>query len=268
MRVASMPMYDMPEVGPALDSLWAGLARNLEREGIADVPHCLVHDRALADLWGDPNLLFSQCCGFDLVNGYAGRLQPIAMPHYDAPGCEGCDYASVVIVAEPSEATDVLEMRGAVCAINGPESHSGMGALRALIAPSSHGGRFFSEVEVSGSHAASLEMVRRGAADVAAIDCVTYALLERHRPAAVAGTRRLGRTYRAPAVPYVTSGHVDPETLARMRAAVFRAFADPHLAAARQALLLKDVEEPPPSAYGRIAEMQDFAARHGYRELR
>ncbi|MFQ5954735.1 MAG: phosphate/phosphite/phosphonate ABC transporter substrate-binding protein [Kiloniellales bacterium] len=268
MRVASMPMYDMPEVRPALDSLWSGLARYLEREGIADVPGRLTHDRALADLWGDPDLLFSQCCGFDLVNRYDGRLQPIAVPHYDALGCRGVDYCSVVVVAEHSEADDVLQMRGAVCAVNGPESHSGMGALRALVAPASHEGRFFSEVKVSGSHAASLEMVRRGEADVTAIDSVTYALLARHRRAAVADTRRLGRTYRAPAVPYVTSADAEPQMVARMRTALFRAFADPNLAAARHVLFLKDVEELPVSAYGRIAEMQDFAARHGYPELR
>ena len=268
MRVASMPMYDMPEVRSALDTLWAGLVRHLEGEGIPDVPRALVHDRALAELWNDPYLLFSQCCGFDLVNEYAGRLRPIAVPHYDVPGCKGSDYASMVVVAEDSRATDVLQMRGAVCVINGPESHSGMGALRALVAPVSRDGRFFSEVRMSGAHAASLEMVRRGEADVAAIDCVTYALLARYRPAAVAGTRRLGRTYRAPAIPYVTGGQADPDTLARMRAALFRAFADPHLAAARHALFLKDIEALPLSAYDRIAETRDFAVRHGYPDLR
>ncbi len=268
MHVASMPMYDMPEVLPALDTLWAGLARHLEGEGIAEVPPALVHDRAVAELWNDPALLFSQCCGFDLVNRYAGRLQPIAVPHYDVPGCEASDYASMVVVTEDSPASDVLQMRGTVCVINGPESHSGMGALRALVAPVSREGRFFSEVKTSGTHAASLEMVRRGAADVAAIDCVTYALLARYRPAAVAGTRRLGRTYRAPAIPYVTGGQADPDTLARMRAALFRAFADPHLAAARHALFLKEIEALPLSAYDRIAETRDFAVGHGYPELR
>ncbi len=268
MSVASMPMYDLPELHQAHDALWATLARNLRREGVSDVPDTLVHDRPLGELWSDPKLLFSQCCGYDLVNRYAGKLQPIAVPHYDAPGCKGADYASVVVVAADSKATDVLQMHGAVCVINGPESHSGMGALRALIAPVSDGGHFFSEVKVSGSHAASLEMVRRGEADVAAIDCVTYALIARHRPAAVTGTRTLGRTYQAPAVPYVARANVDHETVARMRTAVFRTFADSNLAAVRRALLLKAIEDVPLLAYGRIAESWDAAAAHGYPELR
>ena len=268
MAIASMPMYEMPEVRKALDSLWAGLARNFRREGIADVPDSIVHDRPLAELWADPELCFSQCCGYDLVNRYAGKLQPIVTPHYGAPECEGRDYASVVIVAEACEATDVLEMRGAVCVINGPESHSGMSALRALIAPVSHAGRFFSRVEVSGTHAGSLAMIRSGDADVAAVDCVTYALLRRNRPDSLIGTRKLGRTYRAPGIPYVTRSDRDEDTIARTRTAIFKSFADPNLAGARDTLLLKDIEQTTASDYQPIMAYQDLAARYGYPELR
>ena len=267
MAVASMPMYDMPEVRKAQDTLWAGLARCFKREGIPEVPGRLVHGRNLHDLWGAPDLWFSQCCGYDIVNRYAGRLQPIATPHYGAPGCKGHKYASVIVVAEDLAASCVLQMRGAVCVINGAESHSGMSALRALVAPVSRGGRFFSQVKVSGAHAASLEIIKRGEADVTAIDCVTYALLEAYRPEALAGTRKLGRTYRAPAIPYVTCTSRGDQTVARMRTAVARAFADPNLRGARQALFLKDIENIPLSAYGRITAFQDFAVRHGYPAL-
>jgi ABC-type phosphate/phosphonate transport system substrate-binding protein len=136
--------------------------------------------------------------------------------------------------------------------------------LRALVAPASRDGRFFVRVEISGAHAASVEMVRNGDADVAAIDCVSYALLERHRPAALVGVRKLGRTERAPALPYVTRASMDADTVARMRTALLRAFADPGLAAVREALLLKDIEVISLSAYRRIAALRDLAARHGF----
>ena len=68
-----------------------------------------------------------------------------------------------------------------------------MSALRALIAPHAASGRFFAEVRVSGAHSASLAMVARGEADVAAIDCVVHALLARHRPGALHGTGRSPR---------------------------------------------------------------------------
>ena len=44
-------MYDLPEVRAAADALWAGLARHLEREGVADVPRALAHDQPIAALW-------------------------------------------------------------------------------------------------------------------------------------------------------------------------------------------------------------------------
>ena len=259
-----MPMYDMPEVRAALDSLWHGFAANMRREGLGDVPRELVHGRPLDRLWNDPELWFSQCCGYDLVNGYAGRLVPIATPRYGAPECEGCDYASVIVVREDSEADDVLKMRGAVCVINGPDSHSGMNALRALVAPVSERGRFFRHVKVSGTHADSLETIKRGDADVAAIDCVTYALLGRYRPDALAGLRKLGSTHLAPGIPYVTRATLAEDSVARMRAAVFHTFADPGLATTRQALLLDGVEEIPLSEYKRILEFQELSAQHQF----
>ena len=267
MRVASMPMYDMPELRSALDALWGGLARHLGREGVSSIPGKIVHDHALSDLWNDPCLWFSQCCGYDIVYKHAGTLRPIATPHYGAPDCEGYHYTSVVVVTEDADASDVLHMRGAVCVINGPESHSGMSALRALVAPVSRNGRFFSKTEVSGTHAASLEMVGRGDADVAAIDCVTYALIERYRPEMLAGTRRLGTTDRAPGIPYVTRCTEDEETITRMRNALHNTFADSQLSDIRQALFLSDIEMLELSDYRPIADFQDLATHHGYSEL-
>ena len=268
MNVASMPMYDIPEVHRALDDLWRGLSHGLRREGLVHVPDKLLHGVGLNVLLGDPMLFFSQCCGYDLVNRYAGNLQPLATPHYGAEGCEGSKYASVVVVAEDVPATDVLYMSGAVCVVNGVESHSGMNALRALIAPASRGGRFFSKVRISGSHAASLEMLRSREADVASIDCVTYALLESYRPQALSGTRMLGWTDRAPAIPYVTRRDSDNDTVARIRCALHNIFDDPDFSTTRQALYLKGLEVLPAQVYAEITKLQAFAARAGYPVLR
>ena len=261
---ASLPMYDLPEVRPALEALWAGLARHLAREGVPDVPCALTHGASLDALWSSADLLLSQCCGYDLLNGYAGALRPLATPCYHAPGCVGPAYASVVVVAENAPARRLEDLRGGVCAINGWSSHSGMSALRALIAPLGRGGRFFARIEVSGSHRASLAMVARGEADVAAIDCVVHALLVRHRPVAVAGTRPLGRTPQAPAPPFVTGAAASDATVARLRTALCRAFDDPSLEAARADLLLAGLEVLPLAAYGRIKGFEQFAARRGY----
>ena len=264
MNAASMPMYDILEVRKALNDLWCGLSHSMRREGLVNAPDKLLHGVDVNVLWDDPMLFFSQCCGYDLVNRYAGKLQPLATPRFGAEGCEGTKYASVVVVAEDVPATDVLHMSDAVCAVNGTESHSGMNALRALIAPASRDGRFFSIVRVSGSHAASLEMLRNREAHVASIDCVTYALLESYRPEALAGTRMLGWTDRAPAVPYVTRSDADDDTVARMRCALHDLFDDPDFRTTRQALYLKSLDVLPAQVYEEIAGLQTAAARAGY----
>ena len=56
-----------------------------------------------------------------------------------------------------------------------------MNALRAVIAPLAEGGRFFAEIIETGGHAASLDLVAAGGADVAAIDAVSLALFALYR---------------------------------------------------------------------------------------
>ena len=132
MNTISLPMYDFAEVQGAIDSLWNGIVDYCEREGIRDLPRRVEHGVSVHDLWSNNQLLFSQCCGYDIVNRYKDRLCPIAVPHFDVRGCDGNRYASVVMVAEDAPYQDVLDMYGTVAAINGPESHSGMNALRHL----------------------------------------------------------------------------------------------------------------------------------------
>ena len=139
-----------------------------------------------------------------------------------------------------------------------------MNALRVLIAPASRDGRFFSNVRISGSHAASLQMLRNRDADVASIDCVTYALLKSYRPEALSGTRMLGWTDRAPAIPYVTRSDVDSNTVARMRCALHDIFDNPDFSTTRQALYLKSLEVLPAQVYEDITGLQAFAARAGF----
>jgi ABC-type phosphate/phosphonate transport system substrate-binding protein len=267
MTRASLPMYDLPEVAAATDAWWGGLARAFRREGLDDVPERLRRDGEPAEHWLAPDLLFGQTCGYPLIHALAGRVALVATPCYGAPGCAGPEYRSLVIVAADSPATELAALRGKTCAVNSADSQSGYSALRALVAPLSRDGRFFGRVVVSGGHRASLGLVASGAADVAAIDCVTHALLARHSPATLDGTRVLCETAAAPGLPYVTAILADEERLRRLRAGLRRAFVDPDLAAARDALLLADAEALSLAAYDRIAELKMAAAAHGYHDL-
>lgn len=268
MRIASLPMYDLEEVRAGTDAWWAGLARALRRERVEDVPGRLTRGEPFNASWRHPDLLFSQTCGYPLIHGYADDLRPLATPCYAAPGCEGSAYSSFIVVAETSAAAALEDLRGKICAVNHADSHSGMNALRALIAPLSRNGCFFAAIKITGEHRNSLALVARGEADVAAIDCVTYALLERHHSAALAGTRKLGTTMTAPANPYVTRAGASDDLALRLRAGLERATADPDLAAARGALLITGFETVPRAAYDRIDEFERLAVTQGYPELR
>jgi ABC-type phosphate/phosphonate transport system substrate-binding protein len=267
MRIACLPWYDLPETEAAQDSFWSTLARHLRREGMRGVPSRLARAVPVPRVFTDPRLLIGQCCGYDLVYGFAESLSLVATPRFGAPGCAGANYRSFVLVRETSPAGDLEALRGGVCAINSFNSHSGTNALRALVAPFSRDGRFFSAVKVSGGHLSSLALLHAGEADVMAMDCVLHALLERHRPDALAGVRLLSWSDTAPAPPIVTSSAADHDTLDRLRAALANAMSDPGCADARSAMLLDGIDFLQFEAYGRIVEIEASALRRGYREL-
>jgi len=192
------------------------------------------------------------------------QLLPIATPEYAAPGCLGGTYSSMVVVADDCPFDDAREMRDAVAVINGAESHSGMSALRHLVSGRHVDGQFFSGVKISGSHIASLEMIRRREADIAAIDCVTLALIRRHLDGAMNGVRVLGATYRAPAPPYVVRASAPAGEIEKVRAALVETFDDPSLADCREILLLKGVTPATREDYWVLGAFQDHAGRLGY----
>ena len=268
MLTASFPMYNIPEIWSAQSAFWKGIANYLKREGILDVPTELSHGQPLASLLLDDNILLSQCCGYDVVRGYRETLIPIAAPVFDVSQCSGHEYSSLIIVAEDCPFHDVLEMGGCSVAVNGPESHSGMSALRHLVAPKNVDGTFFGSVIYSGGHVQSLELIQQGSAEIASIDSVTYALLEHYRPKAISGMRILGRTFFAPAPPYVTHIRRGNDVSFQVKNALLRAFADPSLESCRSDLFLKGISDLDANIYEKVLDFEVYAAKLGYPELR
>lgn len=229
MWFSCLPWYDLAELRDATDSLWQRVAGHLEALGIEGAPQELDRSIPYEQQWKSSQLLLGQACGYDVLISYRDDLQIVAAPRYEVPGCKGACYRSHVVVREDHHAMALAELRGARCVINTPTSHSGMNILRSLVAPLAESGEFFSDVTVSGAHERSMAMVRGGEADVAAIDCVTYGLLAKHRPSALAGTRILYRTQLVPAPPYVTSASTPEPIVAALREALHLALPDPEL---------------------------------------
>lgn len=266
--IASLPMYDLPEVSAATDAWWQAIARAMRREGIADLPDQLIRSEDYRGPWRRPDLLFSQSCGYPFTHEFRDVLDYVATPCFAAEGCEGPNYCSLVIVRADDAAKTLADLRGRRCAINATYSHSGYNILRAMLAPLARGAPFFSEVKTSGTHIASIDMVSSGAADVAAIDGVTFALLKRHRPAVHGRIRVLAKSPSAPGLPYVTARGKSKDDIRRLRESLKSAINDPSARDVREQLLISGVEVLPDSAYAAIDRFETDAIAAGYPEIR
>jgi len=265
--IAALPMYDPPELQAANDALWAAIGARLESEGV-DAPQKLTRGLPLEAIWSDPGLLLAQTCGYPLMTTLRDRVGVVATPRYGAPGCDGPLHRSAVVVRRNDPATTLADLRGRRYALNDPASNTGMNLIRAMIAPLTRGEAFFGAVTVTGAHAASAEAVAAGEADVAAIDCVAFALLQRLRPAATRPLRVLAWTAPSPGLPLITAVATD----ARARAVLSRALADtardPSLRETRAELLLESFDALPASRYEAVLDLERSAIADGYPVLR
>ncbi len=266
-RKAALSMYDLSELQDANDALWVAIAARLRARGIFDVPDQLIRDATPEALWTDPDLLLAQACGLPLATRLVGRVRVVATPRYRARGCEGADYRSAVVVRTGSLASSLDDVRASRCAVNDLASNSGMNLLRAEIAPLAGGKPFFRSVILTGSHLASAESVAQDEADVAAIDCVTWAHLQRWRPNLTARLRVLTWTVRNPGLPLITSPGTSPSQLAALRAVLDEVAADPALRKVRRTLLLEGFSLVPAEHYRATLRLQDIAANLGYPRL-
>jgi ABC-type phosphate/phosphonate transport system substrate-binding protein len=113
-----------------------------------------------------------------------------------------------------------------------------------------------------------MALVASREADVCAVDCVTYGLLQTHAPATVANLRVLTATQSAPGLPYVTSLATSPATLIKLRGSLAAAALDPALKSIRQQLLMGPVEVIEGlSPYQEIINQAEQANALGYRQL-
>jgi ABC-type phosphate/phosphonate transport system substrate-binding protein len=219
----------------------------------------------LDTFWSDDRLLLSQTCGYPLTHALAGKVQLVATPEFDAPGCSGPDYSSVFIARENEGGASLVDYRGRRAALNNPDSNSGMNVFRHAIAPLAEGGRFFSSVVTTGSHHASMEAVASGVVDIASIDCVTFAFAREALPELASGLCVIGYSTSTRGLPLITSRRLSAPALEHLRSAL-NATADEHPALARR-LKIRSFAQVPLSDYDRIAHIEREAAGLGYPTL-
>lgn len=203
-HIASLPWYDEPACRGEVDAFWNVLAAEFTGGGMADVPRRLNRTLPLPRQWMDPNLIISQCCGLDLFTQPATHLVAIARPVFADVDCDDGEYFSHIVVAEdrsnPPFARWVINApssRSGCTALLGWAARQGVSELRASDGPVSAG----APIQVSGSHANSLDWLREGRGDLAAIDAHSWPRLDTR------GIRIIGRSATAPAPPFVMHRH-------------------------------------------------------------
>lgn len=210
---AFLPMYDFPHLHRETDALWDEIYRACRARKI-DAPKALTRRNDLHDAWLEPNMLLGQACGLPYVTELRGKVSILGSPIYDVPGCGQGTYSSVVIARNAS-----LPARPTY-AVNDLRSQSGYAALMRYRLADNQPMPRRSDIIMTGSHRRSIIAVAKGAADIAAIDCVTWALLKDIEPACD-DISVIATTDATPALPMITA---KPELQARLVDALQEAY--------------------------------------------
>jgi ABC-type phosphate/phosphonate transport system substrate-binding protein len=258
--IAALPMYN---VSPALAADWHALLTDVLKR--VDPATQIVEPNDLHAFWREPGLLISQTCGYPYVLGLHEHVQLIATPHFDAPGCEGATYSSVLVTRASAQFDSLDACSGARAAYNSIDSNSGYNVLRHAVAPLARDGRFFGATLETGSHLGSLRALADNRADIAAIDCVTMAFVRDAHPQLASAVKEIGYAGASPGLPLIASKNISSEQVGALRVALDRAVATQPARARR--LRLKGFSVSPREAYDSIAQMENEARVANYARL-
>lgn len=208
--IAALPMYDWPEVGDHLDSLWQRIRSELAERGIQG-PDGLTRLDDLEKIWRDPGMILGQVCSLNPVRDGLGETEVLGTFAYETPPGlpteEPGDYYSVLACRRSdveSGRRSVADFAGCRVAANGTDSQSGYWSLGHLVEHRVAEGPFFGPVEFTGAHRDSIRSIARGDADLAVIDVHSWRLALDHEPA-VEELAVIGSTQPTPGVVCVIS---------------------------------------------------------------
>lgn len=194
-----------------------GGIRDQQGNLIARDPAALPPDEFdLETLWRHPGLLLAQTCWGPMIEtDLQSHVRVVYQPDYSAfEGGQGPFYSSAIVMRAkrsptpaPADGSAVLPLdllRDTRFAFNDPHSRSGRLGLKADLDAVGEGLAIFAELVQTGAHRLSIRAVAEGRADVAAIDCRSWALAQLHEPAAKE-LRAVGWTKRRMGLPLISA---------------------------------------------------------------
>ena len=171
-------------------------------------------------------------------------------------------YFTDLLVRRDHPAQTLADLRGALVAINEPNSHSGYQVLRHALAEQGLPTGFFSEVIESGAHQRSLELIESGEVDVAPIDTTVLETEVRARPQLATRLRAVATLGPSPMPPWVASTRLAPAVRQRLRDALLALGTDAQSRVAFEQAELQGFAAIDDGWYGPIRQMSRSAARY------
>lgn len=196
-------MYDFGAAQPHWTYIWEKTRDHLRADGI-DAPQKLTRSADPWLDWRDPQLLLSQTCGLPFRTDLHDTLTLVGAPVWSVPDTAEIApgrYHSVILKRADDARQDISAFEGARLAYNDPLSQSGWGLMHQLCLSKDIS---FSACLRTGSHHASAVALAQGRADIAAVDVVSWAHVQRVEPCC-STLSILTRTTDSPALPFVTA---------------------------------------------------------------
>lgn len=198
--IASLMMYQRPELAEANDNLWALIRKGLAAAGV-DSPATLSQDAEEFFVWKNTDLVLSQTCGMPYRKWLHDKVVLVGTPDYGLEGCPAGYYRSAMIVRTDDTRTEISQFEDAIFAYNQTFSQSGYAA------PFQHmkarGFWFENRLEVD-QHLEAARAVATGRADIASLDAVTWRNIAAF-DAFAAEVRVLEWTVPTPGLPLITA---------------------------------------------------------------
>ncbi len=218
-------------------------------------------------------LIAAQTCGYPFVTRWADTHDLVAVALFDVPGCPSGNaqdgpgqYSSWFITRADNAANSLPEFRNKRVALNSEDSNSGMNVLRHAISQTAKTDTFFSERLLTGGHRQSMHAVTEGHADLAAVDVVTYALLNDIEPELIRQLKIIDQSVVTTGLPFIRAKHSEPklnDLCSAMNSAVEHM--NPR---ARKVLRLSGFTPVAREDYLKIEQLEGEAISAGYPELK
>lgn len=238
--IANLMMYARPELAQAHDRYWALIRAELSLRGV-DSPEELSQEAEEFRVWQSPDLVLSQTCGMPYRLWLHDQVTLIGTPDFGLEGCPPGHYRSAIVVRHDDPRDDVTAFAEARFAFNQTFSQSGYAAPWAHLQPR---GIWFDTRVQSHGHLMSARMVSEGEADIAALDGVSWRLMQQYETFA-SNLRVLEWTTPTPGLPYIAAAGANRRATFDAVAAAIAGLSDED----RAALGIHGLVDIPKSAY-------------------